>query len=105
MEWESKEGGNKEVIGGGLGTPPSLCLLFAALQKRRRGAEDKQRRVPHQLQEEGKHGGGSFQQLKGYIQMQPELVAIAPQSCLHFYIPALPPRFPEPFWNYLSQPR
>lgn len=100
MELESKEGGDKEVIGGGLGTPPSLRLLFSALQKQRCSAEDKQRRVPHQ---EGKQRGDIFDQLKGHVQMWLGLAAIALQSCLHAYIPTLPPQFAEPFWNYLSQ--
>lgn len=100
MELESKEGGDKEVIGGGLGTPPSLRLLFSAPKKQRCSAEDKQSRVPHQ---EGKQGGDIFDQLKGHIQMRLGLAAIALQSRLHAYILALPPQFPEPFWNYLSQ--
>lgn len=100
MELESKEGGDKEVIGGGLGTTPSLRLLFSALQKQRCSAEDKQRRVPHQ---EGKQGGDIFDQLKGHIQMRLGRAAIALQSRLRAYILALPPQFPEPFWNYLSQ--
>lgn len=99
MELESKEGGDKEVIGGGLGTAPSLRLLFSALQERRCSAEDKQCRVPHQ---EGKQGGDIFDQLKGHIQMRLGLAAIALHSRLHAYIPALPPQFPEPFWNNLS---
>lgn len=80
MELESKEGGDKEVIGGALGTPPSLRLLFSALQKQRCSAEDKQRRVPHQ---EGKQGGDIFDQLKGHIQTRLGAIALEPLTCLY----------------------
>lgn len=58
---------HKEVIGGGLGQRQErwpACLLFSTLQKRRRGAGDKQCQVSHQHQEEGKHAGDISQAVK-----------------------------------------